>query len=122
MMYAAVALGYLASVLAAFLLCRRLLAWMVRRAPGAERRRLIVRGGVAGGLVALLPALLLGTVVGGTLGGALGERLAPSGAGAAAALAFGQFAVACVTIVAFVTLGAMAGSLAGRGPRLPPAP
>ena len=122
MMYAAVALGYLASVIAAFLLGRRLLAWMARRAASVDRRRLIVRGGVAGGLAALLPALLLGTVVGGTLAGSLGERLAPSGAGAAAALAFGQFAVACLTIVAFVTLGAVVGNLVGRGQRLPPAP
>lgn len=122
MMYAAAALGYVASVIAAFLLGRRLLAWMAGRAPNAEQRRVIVRGGVAGGLVALLPALLLGTVVGGTLGAALGERLAPSGAGAAAALAFGQFAIACLVIVAFVTLGAVVGSLLGRGQRLPPAP
>ena len=122
MMYAAVAVGYMGGVMAAFLLGRRMLAWMVRRAPSFDTRRLIVRGGIAGGLVALLPALLLGTVVGGTLGGSLGERLAPSGAGAAAALAFSQFAIAGVTIVAFVGLGAVAGSLVGRGRRLPPAP
>ena len=113
-MYLAVAVGYIGGVMAAFVLGRRLLTAMAKRIASLERRRLVVKLGIAGGLVALVPALLLGVVIGGTFGGALGERLAPSGAGAAASLAIGQFAIACFTIVAAVALGAALGRLVGK--------
>jgi hypothetical protein len=114
-MYFAVGVGYLAGLLASFVLGRRLLAFFVRRAANVDHRRRIVRMGVGAGLVALLPALLLGTVIGGTLGSSMGEHLAPSGAGAAAGLAIGQFAITCFTIVVAVALG---GALAQRLPHL----
>jgi hypothetical protein len=116
-MYLAVGVGYLAGVMASFILGRRLLASFVRRAAGLEHRRSIVRMGAGAGLVALVPALLLGTVIGGTLGGPVGERLAPSGAGAAAGLAIGQFAITCLTIVAAVAIGGALGNVFGRGDR-----
>jgi hypothetical protein len=102
-------------VVAAFILGRRVLALMVRRVAGTGHRRMIVRCGAAGGFIALLPALLLGTVLGGVFGMAFGERLAPSGAGAAAALAIAQFAFGCTIIVAAVALGGALGNLLGRG-------
>ena len=114
MMYLAVGVGYLAGVIAAFVLGRRVLAYLVRRAASLAERRMIVRVGAAGGLVALLPALFLGTVIGGTLGGVVGDRLAPSSAGAAMGLAIGQFAVVCVTVVAAVALGGACGQFIGR--------
>ena len=114
MMYLAAAAGYLGGVMAAFILGRRLLALMVRRARDVEHRRSIVRTGAGAGLAALVPALLLGTLISGLFGGAMGDRLAPSGAGAAAALAIGQFAVVCATLVAAVAVGGGLGHLFGK--------
>ena len=114
-MYVAAALGYIAGVAAAFVLSRRVLVLMARRIADPAHRRTIVRGGIAGALVGLVPALLLGTVIAGTFGGSIGERLAPSRAGIAAALAIGEFAVVCFTITVATALGGALGRLVGQG-------
>lgn len=113
-MYVAVALGYVAGVAAAFVLGRRVVVLAARGIQDPEHRRTIVRGGVAGGIIALVPALLLGAVIAGTLGSSIGERLAPSRAGIAAALAIGEFAVVCFTITVATAAGAMLGNLVGK--------
>jgi len=115
-----VTIGFVAALVATFLLAVRFVgAMMPRDDDAAAARRTIRKGAVAGGLIAFVPALLLATVIGatlgGTYGGALGDAAGARDSGSLAGVALGVFAVATILLCLSVALGAGIGRwLAGR--------
>jgi hypothetical protein len=108
-LFVGVGLGFLAAIVAATFLARRILATMMAGEPA--RRRTMLKGAAAGAVIAFFPALLLGTVIGATLGGTYGGALAAQArdSGALAGVMLGVFAVAAPLLLGSIWLGARIG-------------